>query len=58
MKHKIWLAKGTCNRCNRYSEGIGADKEDSKLRLCHEHGYEYHHGFEGEVRYIEIDIED
>jgi len=52
---KCIKASGQCGLCGRYSEAIGADREDALILLNHEHGYEYKHVFHGEPTYREVE---
>ncbi len=52
---KYTEASGTCTRtgCGRFTRVRGADKEDARTLLGHEHGHEFKHSFEGEVTFKE-----
>lgn len=48
-------ARGTCNKCGRYSTATGADEQDAKLLLANDHGAEHGHAFEGAITVIRMD---
>lgn len=54
---KAIKAHGNCAKtgCGRYSEAIGADEEDARIMLNHEHGHEFKHCFDGDPKFEEVD---
>lgn len=52
---KAVKASGSCADCGRYSEATGADEEDARILLNHEHGHEYEHCYNGDVTFKVID---
>ena len=45
----VHVASGTCDTCGKTERQVGSSATEALILLTHSHGYEYRHGWQGQI---------